>query len=133
MWLVFSLQLARFHTLIILSQPQDTMMGLLLLGEKRTQDTHSEWLSSWTVYLQTPRVFHSLMVLSREADTIWRLSAEKATLITSCSWPMKRLVVLPSTRSHRRRVLSHDADRANCPSEERTTSLTKWPCPFRLL
>lgn len=22
-------------------------MGLLLLGEKRTQDTHSEWLSSW--------------------------------------------------------------------------------------
>lgn len=33
-------------TLTSLSQPQDTMMGLLLLGEKRTQDTHSEWLSS---------------------------------------------------------------------------------------
>lgn len=34
-------------TLTSLSQPQDTMMGLLLLGEKRTQDTHSEWLSSY--------------------------------------------------------------------------------------
>lgn len=34
-------------TLTILSQPQETMMGLLLLGEKRTHDTHSEWLSSW--------------------------------------------------------------------------------------
>lgn len=33
-------------TLTSLSQPQDTMMGLLLLGEKRTHDTHSEWLSS---------------------------------------------------------------------------------------
>lgn len=29
-----------------MSQPQETMMGLLLLGEKRTQDTHSLWLSS---------------------------------------------------------------------------------------
>lgn len=33
-------------TFTILSQPQETMMGLLLLGEKRTQETHSEWLSS---------------------------------------------------------------------------------------
>lgn len=33
-------------TLTILSQPQETIMGLLLLGEKRTQDTHSVWLSS---------------------------------------------------------------------------------------
>lgn len=34
-------------TLTILSQPQETMMGLLLFGEKRTQDTHSVWDSSW--------------------------------------------------------------------------------------
>ena len=47
-----------------------------------------------TVYLQTPRVFHNLMVLSREAETIWRLSAENATLITSFSWPTNWRVVL---------------------------------------
>lgn len=34
-------------TFTSLSQPQETMMGLLLFGEKRTHDTHSEWLSSW--------------------------------------------------------------------------------------
>lgn len=143
-------------TLTSLSQPQDTMMGLLLLGENRTHDTHSEWLSScggtapvagwergrspprappnqqdWglpeigpkptgndpkptgtgpnplgsapsppprltcTVYLQTPSVFQSLMVLSREPDTICRLSEEKATLSTSLVWPTKRRVVVP--------------------------------------
>lgn len=37
---------AQHLTLTILSQPQETMMGLLLLGEKRTQETHSEWPSS---------------------------------------------------------------------------------------
>lgn len=40
----------------------------------------------------------------------------------------------PSTyvvRSHRRRVPSQAPDRANCPSEEMTTSLTKWEWPFR--
>lgn len=47
------------------------MMGLEVMGEKRTQDTHSEWPSgSPMVYLHSPRVFHSLMVLSREPDTI---------------------------------------------------------------
>lgn len=34
-------------TLTSLSHPQETMIGLLLFGEKRTQDTHSEWLSSY--------------------------------------------------------------------------------------
>lgn len=108
-------------TLTSLSQPQETMMGLLLFGEKRTQETHSLWLSSWgttqrhvntthntqtwrpsegggltwMVYLHTPNVFHSLMVLSREPDTIWRLSAEKATLNTSLVCPTKRRVVVP--------------------------------------
>lgn len=47
------------------------------------------------VYLQTPRVFQSLMVLSREPETIWRLSAEKATLKTSFVWPTNDLVVWP--------------------------------------
>merc|ERR1712027_69596 len=70
MWLVLSLQLVRFHTLTYLSQPQLTMMGFWLLGEKRTQDTQSPWPSSWMVYLHWARVFHSLMVLSREPETI---------------------------------------------------------------
>jgi len=55
---------------------------------------HIQW-GTWMVYLQTPRVFHSLMVLSRDPDTIWRLSAENATLNTSLVWPIKRRVVVP--------------------------------------
>lgn len=38
---------------------------------------------TWIVYLHTPRVFHSLMDLSLDPDTICLLSAEKATLSTS--------------------------------------------------
>merc|ERR1719502_1867124 len=68
--LVFSLQLFRFHTLISLSQPQETINGFLAEGEKRTQETQSVWLSSVMVYLHSARVFHSLIVLSREPDTI---------------------------------------------------------------
>merc|ERR1719182_148924 len=56
------------------------------------------------VYLHSARVFHSLMVLSREPDTIWRLSAEKA----------------PEFRSHRRMVASMEPVSANWPSEEIT-------------
>lgn len=47
------------------------------------------------MYLQTPKVFQSLMVLSLEPETIWRLSEEKATLRTSLVWPTKRRVVVP--------------------------------------
>ena len=43
---------------------------------------------TWMVYLQTPRVFHSLMVLSLDPDTICLLSAEKATLSTSLECPV---------------------------------------------
>lgn len=57
-------------TLTYLSQPQDTIMGLELLGENLTQDTQSAWPSSWMVYLHWARVFHSLIVLSREPETI---------------------------------------------------------------
>lgn len=53
---------------------------------------------TWTVYLHTPRVFHSLMVLSREPETICRLSEENATLSTSLVWPTNRRVVVPLRR-----------------------------------
>ena len=60
-------------TLTSLSQPAETMVGMAVTGEKRTQDTHSVWPSgSAMVYLQSPSVFHSLMVLSRDPDTIYR-------------------------------------------------------------
>merc|ERR1719334_2249328 len=108
-------------------------MGLVLVGEKRTHEIHSEWPSSWMVYLQTPRVFHSLMVRSREPDTICLLSAENATLRTSFVWPTNLLVVVPIVRSQRRRVESHEPDKANCPSEDSTMSDTKCPCPLRAL
>jgi len=56
--------------LTYLSQPAETMTGLEGFGEKRTHETHSVWPLSVMVYLQSPRVFHSLMVLSREPETI---------------------------------------------------------------
>ena len=53
------------------SQPADTMMGFCVTGEKRTHATHSVWPSgSPMVYLHSPIVFHSLIVLSRAPDTI---------------------------------------------------------------
>ena len=128
--LVRSLQLVRFHTFTSLSQPPETMMGLDVTGEKRTHETHSVCPScSWMVYLHSPSVFHSLMVLSREPETIWRLSTENATESTSLEWPTKRRVVEPELRSHRRSVPSHEPESANWPSEEMTTSCTKCECP----
>ena len=70
-------------TLTILSQPHETIIGFWVFGENLTNETHSVWLSSWMVYLHCPSVFHNLIVLSREPETICRLSAEKATLNTS--------------------------------------------------
>ena len=58
------------RTLTILSQPAETMTGFWGLGENLTQETHSVWPFSVMVYLQSPRVFHSLMVLSRDPETI---------------------------------------------------------------
>ncbi len=93
--LLRSLQEVRFHTLTSLSlraalftrtqpsegqseskrksdenhQPQETMTGWVAAGEKRTQLTHSVWPSSAEpvpmVNLQSPSVFHSLMVCIR--------------------------------------------------------------------
>ena len=41
---------------------------------------HSVWPSSVMLYLHSPSVFQSLILRSREADTICRLSAENETL-----------------------------------------------------
>jgi hypothetical protein len=88
------------------------MTGFWGLGLKRTHDTHSVWPLSVMVNLQSPRVFHSLMVRSREPETIWRLSAENETERTSLLWPTKVRVVLPLDSSQRRSDLSHEEDRA---------------------
>mmetsp|Transcript_8680 Transcript_8680/g.36176 ORF Transcript_8680/g.36176 Transcript_8680/m.36176 type:complete len:200 (+) Transcript_8680:246-845(+) len=127
---VLSLQSLRFHTLTCLSQPPETTRGLATLGEKRTQLTHSLWApapdpSPSMVCLHSPRVFQSFRVLSREPETIWRLSEEKATLSASFLWPQKVRVDTPRLRSHKRRVVSHEQERANWPSEDSTTSSTK--------
>ena len=53
-------------------------------------------------------------------------SPEKATERTSLLWSSNLLVVLPVLRSHSLRHLSHDPDSAKWPSEESTTSDTKW-------
>lgn len=47
-------------------------------------------------------------------------------------WPTNFLVVKPVLRSHRRRVLSHEDERANCPSDEMAMSETKWLWPWRI-
>lgn len=120
-------------TLTILSHPAETMTGFIGFGEKRTHETHSEWPSSVMLNLHSPSVFHSLMVRSRDPETIWRLSAENETERTSEVWPTNRRVVRPVLRSQSLRVLSHEDERANWPSDEMTTSETKplWPCRIR--
>ena len=112
----------RNPTFTSLSQPHETITGFCVLGEKRTHETQSVWQSScnvkhqvyitheecggggggggtrprtWMVYLHTPSVFHSFTVLSRDPDTICRLSAENATLRTSLVCPTNLLVVRP--------------------------------------
>jgi hypothetical protein len=106
--------------LTTLSQPALTITGFCGFGLNRTHETHSVCPFSVMVYLQSPRVFHSLIVRSREPETICLLSAEKDTERTSLVWPTKRRVVIPVESSHRRRVLSHDEERAYAPSEEMT-------------
>merc|ERR1740117_23645 len=86
-------------------------------------------MSSTIVYLHSARVFQSLMVLSRLPETIWRLSPEKATLNTSLVCPWNVRADAPVFKSHKRMVLSHEAESANWPSEERTTACTASLCP----
>ena len=64
-----------------LSQPADTMIGLAGAGENRTHDTHSECPSgSPIVYLHSPMVFQSLIVLSREPETMMSPSTATASV-----------------------------------------------------
>jgi hypothetical protein len=120
------LQLVKFHIFTSLSQPAETMIGVAVAGEKRTQLTQPLCASaSWIVYLHSPRVFHSFTVVSPESETICRLSTENATLRTSLVCPTKRVVVAPVFRSQSLRVPSQEPESANWPSEEMTTSWTK--------
>ena len=65
-------------------------------------------------------MFHSLIVLSREPETICRLSAEKETERISFVCPTNLRVVTPLDNSHNRSVLSHDEESAYAPSDEIT-------------
>merc|ERR1712232_1342500 len=127
--IVRSLQLVKFHTLTSLSQPAETISGIFADGENTTTLPQSVCISSVMVYLHSARVFHSLMVLSRLPDTIWRLSPENATPYTSLVCPWKVRTELPVLRSHNRKVLSQEPDSPNCPSEDSTTSDTGSLCP----
>merc|ERR1719463_1005223 len=109
------------------------MSGIFADGEKATQLTQSVCMSSVMVYLHSARVFQRRMVRSQLPDTIWRLSAENATLKTSLVWPWKQRTALPVFRSQSRRVLSQEPDSANWPSEERVMSCTASPWPARAL
>ena len=69
-------------------------------------------------------------VINYKIQVTWFVKKEKwLTLV----WPMNLLVVLPEARSQSLRVPSHEPERQNCPSDEMTTSETKWECPFNLL
>ena len=117
------------NTLTVWSQEADTMVGTSVLGLNLTQLTHFLCPSPWSkiVYLHSPSAFHSLIVPSQEADTIWRLSVERATERTSFLFVCPTKCRLnPVARSLRRSSPSQLPKSANCPSKERTMSSTKW-------
>ena len=73
------------RALTSLSQPAETMMGLVVTGENRTQDTQSVCPSgSPMVYLHSPIVFHSLIDLSREPDTICAQAGSSMSCARGC-------------------------------------------------
>jgi len=74
------------------------------------------------VYLHCPNVFHSLTVLSRDADTICLLSAEKATLSTSFVCPTNRLVVLPLKEDIEYEATYMDASDCTCTDIQNSTN-----------
>lgn len=73
-----------------------------------THDTHSVCPSSTIVNLHSPRVFHSLIDRSLEADTICLLSLEKATDRTSLECPTKRRVHLPDVYIYKWEKIRYD-------------------------
>jgi len=74
------------------------------------QLTQSKWLFLSVVYLQSAKVFHNLISLSKPADKIYLLSGEKTTVLTSLEWPTNLLVVFPFFKSHNLKVLSHEEE-----------------------
>ena len=68
------------------------------------------------------------MVLSREPETIRRLSGEKDTDRTSLVCPMNVALETPEFRTNKRIVLSHEAVRTNWPSLDKAMSWMKWLC-----
>lgn len=126
MWLVFSLQFTGFHTLTKLSQPQDRMMGLRLLGKKHTQNTHSKWLSSWTVYLHTPeysRAWWFYLGSQRRSASCQRRRPQSTHPWYSLQ---NQSVVVLVVMSQKQRAPPQEPGRTNWPSEEMSMSLTKW-------
>merc|ERR1719245_2961515 len=100
-------------------------------GDMVTVLRYPVWPMWLVLSLQLVR-FHTLTYLSHPQLTMmgfWLLG-EKRTQDTQSPWPSSwmvylhwasvfhSLVVLPAERSQRRRVLSHDPERAKWPSEE---------------
>ena len=78
-------------------------------------------------------MFHNLIELSLDPLTMNLLSGDIETLVTSFVCPTNLVVVTPLFKSHNLKVLSHEEERANSPSELKVRSETKCPCPLKLL
>ena len=74
-------------------------------------------------------MFHSLTVLSYDADATVCPSREKTTDVTQPVWPFNSCTHWPVSVVHSLTVLSSDADATVCPSREKTTTVTRsvWP------
>ncbi len=94
-------------------------------GEYLMQETQSEWLYFSDLYLQSAKVFQSLISLSAPADKIYLLSGEKATEKTSLVCPTNILDVFPALRSQSLRVLSQLEEMTKLLSWERARSEMK--------
>ena len=88
-------------------------------------ETQSEWLSFSVVYLQSAKVFQSLISLSAPAEIIYLLSGEKATVKTSFECPVKSLVHFDDLKSHNLNDLSHDEEITKLLSYETVMSEMK--------
>ena len=78
-----------------------------------TLETQSLWLCSFTVCLQLPLTFQSLIYLSAPEDKMYLPSAEMAhdKISLVCPFSTNLLVVFPVLRSHNLKDLSHDEDK----------------------
>mmetsp|Transcript_10075 Transcript_10075/g.16990 ORF Transcript_10075/g.16990 Transcript_10075/m.16990 type:complete len:245 (+) Transcript_10075:401-1135(+) len=120
------------HTLMVLSQEAVTTMGVLTSWKYLTQETQSWWGFWSTVNLQTPWMFQILTDLSMDPEQICLLSGEKATERTSLVWWMRVFLVVAVLRFQSLMVPSHEEERQNLLSWERSRSEMKWECPFKI-